>query len=748
VRTVPGDNLRAGRAGRARRPARTRRDVPLRRSLLLKLLVLSALVSACSIAATAWLTAHVTAVAVRQEQGQALTDDAKIYDALLGYAATHRDWSGVGSAVADLARSSGHRVTLTDRGRRVIVDSAGPGARPAELPAEASATVDPLSVDTALVAQTQTQNRERGATATPEPTPSSMAARRAAGQSARCPGRIRCLPGPQPVPSARSTAVSVPLDAPSTDAAPTPVATVPAPQVTEPPAASTIDARAVGPFRLTSAEHTALHGEALRVAACLRDRLHLNARVGDAPSGRPVITTAQTGLYLPTDCDTDTLAALTGTERHALAQLDTLVDSCLDRHHAAHIEVGADFGWSVAAQQPAGVRAQPGGDVAPSCIDTGRREQLASYVAPPVLLFVGSTPRTASAFLDLSGANRARIAEVTGLVLLLTLTVTALAGTRMVRPLRALAGAARRMTDGDLTARVRSTANDEIGGVAAAFNTMAERREQSEGLRKAMVSDVAHELRTPLSNIRGWLEAAEDGLVVPDRALLSSLLDEAVLLQHVIDDLRDLSAADAGELRLHPRTLDLAELLGQVATAHRGTADAAGVTLLTAVEPAERSAAPAGPAPDPRADSAGGAADPSSPGRATGENRPNPAGPPAPPWAEADPVRLRQAVGNLVSNAIRHTPAGGAVTVRAQSVAGGGVVIEVADTGSGIAAEDLPRVFDRFWRAEKSRSRQTGGSGLGLSIVRKLAEAHGGSVAAASGPGPGSVFTIIIPGRR
>ena len=388
-------------------------------------------------------------------------------------------------------------------------------------------------------------------------------------------------------------------------------------------------------------------------------------------------------------------------------------------------------------------------------------------MAPPVLLFVGSTPRTASAFLDLSGANRARIAEVTGLVLLLTLTVTALAGTRMVRPLRALAGAARRMTDGDLTARVRPTANDEIGGVAAAFNTMAERREQSEGLRKAMVSDVAHELRTPLSNIRGWLEAAEDGLVVPDRALLSSLLDEAVLLQHVIDDLRDLSAADAGELRLHPQTLDLADLLGQVATAHRGTADAAGVTLLTAVEPAERSPESPGPAPEshakpatkpatePAAESAvngavptaGGDADPSSPGRATGENRPNPAGPPAPPWAEADPVRLRQAVGNLVSNAIRHTPAGGTVTVRAQSVAGGGVVIEVTDTGSGIAAEDLPRVFDRFWRAEKSRSRQTGGSGLGLSIVRKLAEAHGGSVAAASGPGPGSVFTITIPGR-
>lgn len=279
--------------------------------------------------------------------------------------------------------------------------------------------------------------------------------------------------------------------------------------------------------------------------------------------------------------------------------------------------------------------------------------------------------------------------------------MTALLGTRMIRPLRALAGAARRMTDGDLTARVSVRAGDEIGSVAAAFNTMSERREQSEGLRKAMVSDVAHELRTPLSNIRGWLEAAQDGLVVPDKELVGSLLDEAVLLQHVIDDLRDLSAADAGELRLRTAELDLTELLGQVTTAHRGNADAAGVTLATGAE-----------------------------GR---------------PVVVADPVRLRQAVGNLVSNAVRHTPAGGTVTLRARTAGAGQVVIEVADTGSGIAPGDLPRVFDRFWRAEKSRSRQTGGSGLGLSIVRKLAEAHGGSVGATSVQGRGSVFTITLP---
>jgi two-component system, OmpR family, sensor histidine kinase BaeS len=667
------------------------RDVPLRRSLLLKLLLLSALVSACSIAATAWLTVHTTAVAIRQEQGQALADDAQAYDRLLGYAATHHDWSGAAATVRALADRSGHRITLTDEQRRPLVDSAAPGAREAALPAEASATVDPLSVDTALIARTQSAGAAKpqsGGQPTPGAAPSA-----AQSTGASCAPGTRCLPAP-----VRSG--SGPGAAPSPQQA-----TVPTARQT---AAGTIDARAVGPYRLTAKEHTDLNGIAQRAAACLRDQLHENARISDTPSGRPVIDTGQSELYVPADCATNALAAATPTERRALTRLDALVNACLDRHHAPHVTVDLGFGWTRSAA-PAAAHTTAGDAPTASCVDTGRREQLAPYVAPAALLFVSSPQRTASTFLDLSAGNRARIAEVTGLVLLLSLAVTALAGTRMVRPLRALAGAARRMTLGDLTARVKVSSNDEIGSVATAFNAMSRRREQSEGLRKAMVSDVAHELRTPLSNIRGWLEAAEDGLVVPDQALLSSLLDEALLLQHVIDDLRDLSAADAGELRLHRERVDVADLLAQVATAHRSTADAAGVKLLTTVE-----------------------------------NR---------PFTDADPVRLRQAVGNLVSNAVRHTPRGGAVTLRARPPGpeepeegeGGGAVIEVADTGAGIGPEELTRVFDRFWRAEKSRSRQTGGSGLGLSIVRKLAEAHGGTVTAASTPGAGSVFTLTLP---
>lgn len=126
------------------------------------------------------------------------------------------------------------------------------------------------------------------------------------------------------------------------------------------------------------------------------------------------------------------------------------------------------------------------------------------------------------------------------------------AGARLVRPLHALTGAAQRMRDGEQPESVPVSGDDEVGRLAAAFNDMSAHRARLEEQRKAMVSDVAHELRTPLSNIRGWLEAAQDGLADPDPAFVSSLLEEAVLLQHIIDDLQDLAAADAGVLRLHP----------------------------------------------------------------------------------------------------------------------------------------------------------------------------------------------------
>jgi two-component system sensor histidine kinase BaeS len=314
-------------------------------------------------------------------------------------------------------------------------------------------------------------------------------------------------------------------------------------------------------------------------------------------------------------------------------------------------------------------------------------------VAPPAYLYVAGPARQAGTVFDLSRAGTVRVATVAGLVLAVAFAVTLLVGLRMSRPLRALT---RAVESGASDLPVRS--RDEIGRLTAAFNDLSERREAVERQRRAMVSDIAHELGSPLTNIRAWLQAARDGVTAPGQELLDLLADEAELLEHVIDDLRDLAAADAGRLRLHPELVYVNELLGQVVAAYGSRAD--GVTI--AVE-------------------------------TTGD-----------PEVMLDPNRIRQAVGNLLSNAVRHSPPGATVTVRSR-LDGDDLVIEVADTGTGIAEHDLPHVFDRFWRADKSRNRNTGGSGLGLAIVRKLAEAHGGTATATSRFGHGSTFTVRLP---
>ncbi|MFB6422695.1 sensor histidine kinase [Streptomyces microflavus] len=624
----------------------------MRRSLLGRLLGVSALVAACSVAATAWLAVQTTSGAIKQEQGQNLTADALIYDTLLGYAARHPTWDGVDATVRELAEQSGRRVALTTQGRQPLADSATATAPPA-LPPEASAVVDPLSVDTVL------------------------AARSTEGQGT---------------------------------------------------AADRIDPRAVGPFLLPAAERAALRRTADRNAVCL-NRAGIASDVVVGPSGRPRVQMVgndpERALY--TKCELSDLDAPTRTERKALDALNGLADACLKRQgrEGVRLNRGLYWGKEIAVteprQLPSDVReARPVPAVEPpreftgeddraiaSCVGTARSEQLSSYVASPALLFIGDEGGATVPGFDLSPANTAKIAGAAALVLALTVGASVLAGARLVRPLHALTGAAQRMRDGEEHASVPVRGDDEIGRLAAAFNDMSAHRARLEEQRKAMVSDVAHELRTPLSNIRGWLEAAQDGLADPDPAFVDSLLEEAVQLQHIIDDLQDLAAADAGVLRLHPEPVPVEELLGQVAAAHQARAETAGVTLTVVA----------------------GAA----------------------PVLHADPVRLRQAVGNLVSNAVRHTPAGGKVTLRAYGEGPGSgpgpevVVIEVADTGTGIPAADLPYVFDRFWRAEKSRSRRTGGSGLGLAIVRKLAEAHGGTAGATSTEGQGSAFTLRLP---
>ncbi|WP_055524997.1 sensor histidine kinase [Streptomyces graminilatus] len=691
-----------------RRPDRIRPEgqgaagarLPLRKSLAGRLLTVSALVASCSVAATAWLAVQTTSVAIRQEQGQTLKSDAKIYDTLLGYAATHPDWAGVDTTVRDLAQRSGRRIVLTTRGRRPFADSAGSADSPsrggsstggstpaASLAPQPSAVVDPLSVDTVLVPEAAEAGADR------------------------------------------------------------------------------VDPRAVGPFRLPAKERAALRRASAGRVECL-SRMGIAADVVEDPGGRTRVqfVTAENGGGTDRLTDRDLAAKCldsfpvgpTPTERKALRALNQLADACLKRQGRTGVKLNLDLSWdrgytygrddgllgveeglskreaaALAAKRADDVfaaerKAAAGGalDYTPdrvhgsgydravaACVGSARQEQLTAYVAEPALLFIDGPGAAGVPGFDLSRANTARVAGVTALVLALTVGASVLAGARLVRPLHALTGAAQRMRDGLDATPVPVVSDNEIGRLTAAFNDMAAHRARLEEQRKVMVSDVAHELRTPLSNIRGWLEAAHDGLAQPDPAFVSSLLEEAVQLQHLINDLQDLGAADAGALRLHRKPVRIEELLAQAAAAHQGLAETAGVTL-TVLAP--------------------------------------PPGTPRPPLLHADPVRLRQTVSNLLSNAVRHTPPGGTVTLRSY-VTGTGtgtgdqVAVEVSDTGSGIPAGDLPYVFDRFWRAEKSRNRGTGGSGLGLAIVLKLAEAHGGTVDVASTEGKGATFTLRLP---
>ncbi|MCM2422634.1 HAMP domain-containing sensor histidine kinase [Streptomyces sp. RKAG293] len=473
-----------------------------------------------------------------------------------------------------------------------------------------------------------------------------------------------------------------------------------------------IDPQAVGPYRLSETDRRQLAAATARATECLT-RFGFGHRSSVSPAGRPRIEVTgpgesltkkiqdsrseklPNGAYMPGAYESCGLAALdtpTSSERNALAGLNTLVGACLERLHLPPVAVGLDFlppnreGSVAAATQ--------------KCVETSRREQLTSSVAPAALLYVSTEANSAIPGFDLSPANTSRIVTVTALVLLLTIGVTVLVGLRLVRPLRALTRAARQPTRPEI--RVPVISRDEIGLLTAAFNDLSEHRAHTEEERRVMVSDIAHELRTPLTNIRSTLEAAQDGIIPADERLNTSLLEETLLLQHIIDDLQDLAAADAGTLRLHPEPLHAEDLLHQVAAGHRAHAEAAGIVLEVHAEGSTK--------------------------------------------LSADPLRLRQAVSNLVSNATRHTCAGDRITLRVRR-GEDGLLIEVADTGTGIDPADLPHVFDRFWRAEKSRSRQTGGSGLGLSIVRKLVEAHGGTVSVASTPGSGTVFTLCLPAR-
>jgi two-component system sensor histidine kinase BaeS len=550
--------------------------VPWHRSLVVRLFALGALIALVAVVAATWATVRATTVAVQEEQQESLHADAQTYDALIGYAATHRSWSGAQALVDRLARGHDGDVVVTDTTGQVLVTS-GSAGEPLP-PDDARARLDPLDVDTALL-----DTSDRGAAKQREPFPTT----------------------------------ATPCDR-AAETAPRECSGVVAPTLA-------LDPRVEGPFS------------------------------GD-------------------------------TARPSYIALEEQIDACLT---AAGLAPTTQLTEDLQVVVPYGDHHR----TVAGCLDEALRTSLTPYVAPPALLHVTGEGSQAQVFWDLSGRNQTRIALLAGGVLLVTLLLSALLAATIAGPLRRMAATARLAGAGDLGARMSEGRRDEVGAVADAFNRMAERRQELEDARRRMVSDVSHELRTPLANVRGWVEAAQDGVVGTDDRLLASLHEESLHLQRLVDDLHDLALGDVGELRLDPQPIDLQDFLDQVATSFRATAEA---TLEVSVEPGA--------------------------------------------GVEADPVRLRQAVGNLVANALRHTPAGGRVTLR-----GAPGTVVVADTGEGIPADELPFVFDRFRRVDPSRSRATGGSGLGLAIVRQIAESHGGSVAIRSTPGEGTEVTLRLP---
>jgi two-component system sensor histidine kinase BaeS len=269
----------------------------------------------------------------------------------------------------------------------------------------------------------------------------------------------------------------------------------------------------------------------------------------------------------------------------------------------------------------------------------------------------------------------------------------------LARPLRQLTDAARRIEHGDLDARVDPAGAPETATLGRAFNRLAETLEHEEQIRRAAAADVAHELRTPLAGIVSRIEAAQDGVLADEQGNLEAIHAEALRLAELVDDLGKLAEAEQPGLTLQKRPVDLAELLAERLALYRERFETKDIRLEQQITPAH---------------------------------------------VLGDPARLAQIIDNLLSNALRYTQPGGKVTVGLTG-RDGEALLEVADTGIGIGGEDLPFIFERFWRGEQSRARKTGGAGLGLAIVHELVAAHDGRIDVHSTPGEGSRFSVSLP---
>ncbi|HEY3002011.1 MAG TPA: ATP-binding protein [Kribbellaceae bacterium] len=613
----------------------------MRRSLRFRLIGLSLLVALGAVAATAVLATYSTNAQLQGEYESSMSlleADQAIYAELSAWANDHNGWQDVGPVVEAMAQRYGRRIALLAADGSVLADSAGgTGERP-RLPSIPAATID------------------------------------ATGSAAGAP------PYQTGVKGAFVSASTV-----------------------------TVGGFFMSPtWRLTDQERQRRERLAHQAVECLRAH-NVRADLFPGPDGTPVVSLASTAKALETPgglvvnvmaqgandygCIPAGLYAPSALAARVNQDAAARTAACLDRAGIGYRQVADANGLTaVVAAEDKTVDQRK----VKECARTAQAEAMRPYVAPPAKLYLGMDDR----FNVFSAEGMLRTSATALGVLLIAALVTVLAGRRLVRPILALTGAAQRMAAGDHAARVPVSGNDEVARLGHAFNAMASAVEANDHQRRVMVSDVAHELRTPLSNIKGYLEASEDGVVPLDGALVRSLQEEAALLERLVSDLQELALADAGMLRLHPEERDVAELAAQTVAAHRAAADADGVALeLAAGDPAV---------------------------------------------AVVDPARIRQALGNLVANAVTFTPAGGVVRVSVLPRPAG-VDIAVSDTGPGIGEEHLPYVFDRFYRADPSRSRATGGSGLGLAITKHLVEAHGGRVTVSSTAGKGSTFVITLP---
>jgi len=290
---------------------------------------------------------------------------------------------------------------------------------------------------------------------------------------------------------------------------------------------------------------------------------------------------------------------------------------------------------------------------------------------------------------------------ITGGVSVAAILLGILASRNLTRSLRELTAATQSMAQGNLEQTVPVRSKDELGQLAASFNRMSADLACATTLRRQMTADIAHDLRTPLTVIKGYTEALRDGDLPATQATFETMYQEAQHLSGLIDDLRTLSLAEAGELTLNRRPTSPFELLFQAQAAYLPQAQEAGVTVRIACDDAI-------------------------------------------PDIHIDPERIARVLGNLIINALRYTNDSGRITLRAHAHPNG-VRLSVADTGSGIPSEDLPYIFDRFYRGDAARQADNGESGLGLAIAKSLVEAHGGAIAVTSDVGQGTTFEVFLP---